>query len=569
MAGCAESRFVLAAFSGPANCTNRRDVSVKIESAARRLTGSRHWVAWTMLCLLSGAAFVVAVAIRRPFSSEVLRQRVVGALANALDSDVTLASLTMHGYPGLDAVGEGLVVRHHGRTDVPPLLVVQRFTVSANVRSLLRRRVDRVILQGLEINVPPIGTAPARRSSEATVAPPPAKTIWNPLRRLTTFAQGLTIDEILAPETTMTLFRRDPTKDPRIWHLHDVRLRDVLAGGTMRFESLLTNAVPPGQVSTSGTFGPWQREDPGASAIEGRFVFNNADLSVFKGISGILSANGSFNGSLGRISVDGQTETPDFMVNISRHAVPLSATYHAVVDATNGNTTLDPVRATFLNTSLVARGGVYDAPGRAGHVVRLSAEMVDGRIEDIMRVTMNTPNPPMTGRLVLRTRLVIPPGKVDVVDKLELAGQFSIARGRFTNRGVQNQINGLSRIARGRRADADGRTTQVSTDFEGRFALTKGHVDLRSVSFNVPGALVTISGGYAVRSEALAFDGNLYMDAKLSETVTGLKSWLLKLADPLFRKHGRTVVPLRIDGTRSAPHFGLDIKRVFRPGKAQ
>ena len=37
---------------------------------------------------------------------------------------------------------------------------------------------------------------------------------------------------------------------------------------------------------------------------------------MFQGISGILTARGSFNGSLGRISVDGQTETPNFMVNI-------------------------------------------------------------------------------------------------------------------------------------------------------------------------------------------------------------------------------------------------------------
>ena len=71
-------------------------------------------------------------------------------------------------------------------------------------------------------------------------------------------------------------------------------------------------------------------------------------------------------------------------------------------------------------------------------------------------------------------------------------------------------------------------------------------------------------GVYAVRSEALDFKGSLYMDAKLSQTVTGLKSWLLKLADPVFRKNGRTVVPLSINGTRNSPHIGLDVKRVFR-----
>jgi hypothetical protein len=33
----------------------------------------------------------------------------------------------------------------------------------------------------------------------------------------------------------------------------------------------------------------------------------------------------------------------------------------------------------------------------------------------------------------------------------------------------------------------------------------------------------------------------------------------------LFRKSGRTVIPLKISGARSNPSFGLDTKRVFRP----
>ena len=33
--------------------------------------------------------------------------------------------------------------------------------------------------------------------------------------------------------------------------------------------------------------------------------------------------------------------------------------------------------------------------------------------------------------------------------------------------------------------------------------------------------------------------------------------------DPLFRRGGRTVVPIRITGSRTEPSFGLDVKRVF------
>ena len=38
---------------------------------------------------------------------------------------------------------------------------------------------------------------------------------------------------------------------------------------------------------------------------------------------------------------------------------------------------------------------------------------------------------------------------------------------------------------------------------------------------------------------------------------------MLKVVDPLFRKDGRTVIPIKISGTRNEPSFGLDARRVF------
>jgi hypothetical protein len=94
-------------------------------------------------------------------------------------------------------------------------------------------------------------------------------------------------------------------------------------------------------------------------------------------------------------------------------------------------------------------------------------------------------------------------------------------------------------------------------------------VTIPSVTFDVPGAVVKMGGDYAMRAETIDFNGELYMDAKISQTVSGFKSWVLKLADPLFRKDGQTVVPLKVDGTRNDPHFGLDMKRVFRRGDSK
>ena len=66
----------------------------------------------------------------------------------------------------------------------------------------------------------------------------------------------------------------------------------------------------------------------------------------------------------------------------------------------------------------------------------------------------------------------------------------------------------------------------------------------------------------------MSFKGELLLDAKLSETVeSGLKSALLKLADPFFgRRGGGSAIPIKIEGTRSDPQFGIDFGRVFKRG---
>jgi len=85
--------------------------------------------------------------------------------------------------------------------------------------------------------------------------------------------------------------------------------------------------------------------------------------------------------------------------------------------------------------------------------------------------------------------------------------------------------------------------------------------------FAVPGAQVRLAGSYALKRETLAFKGNLLLDAKVSQTVSGFKSLLLKIVDPLFsRDGGGSSLPIKIEGTRSDPKFGLDMGRVFNRG---
>ena len=83
----------------------------------------------------------------------------------------------------------------------------------------------------------------------------------------------------------------------------------------MHFEAELTNPKPTGIIHTTGDFGPWQVSDPGESPLAGDYTFDHADLGDFKGIAGILSSTGNYEGTLRDIIVDGQTDTPDFSLS--------------------------------------------------------------------------------------------------------------------------------------------------------------------------------------------------------------------------------------------------------------
>jgi hypothetical protein len=520
----------------------------------------RRWIIVSVAAAGLFTAGFVSFAARIPISANILRSRVTAALSERLNAQVELGDLTLRLIPGLRAEAKGLAIRYQGRQDVPPLIAVETVRIDADLIGLWRKHVARVNLGGLAISIPPGGVRNDSDDARAADTPNAAAT-GGESHGLDNGESEIVIDELIANNSSLTILRDNPAKRPRVWSMHELTMTSVSTRTAMPFRSVLTNAVPPGTIDTSGSFGPWHRDDPGHTPIEGSFTFNDADLGVFKGISGILSAHGSYDGTLERIDVNGETFTPDFTVTVSGHPVPLSATYRATVDGTNGNTTLDEINATFLKTSLTAKGGVYDVEGVKGRVVTLDVDIKSGRLEDVMRLAVKSARPPMTGALTLKTKFNLPPGDRDVVQKLALDGVFNIDNGRFTNVEVQQQINELSHRASAKKLDAP--RAGVGSDFSGRFKLGDGRLTLNKLTFDVPGAIVELDGGYGLRTEVLSFSGNLYMDAKVSQTVSGWKSLLLKIIDPFFRKNGKTVVPIKIAGTRDKPQFGVDKGRVF------
>ena len=511
----------------------------------------RVWL-WITVGLLGFVVVaIIAILAAVPLTSDALRHRMIDTLSKRLDADVAIGDLTWRVFPTLHASGSDLTIRRRGHADARPLIAIKAFTVDARVAGVVRKHVAHVTVDGLVIAIPPNDDAGDTAAARPSPSALPGEA-------------GVVIDTLDADGAQVLTIPRKPGKAPSVWAIHSLRLHNVGAGQAMPFRAALTNAVPPGEIDTTGTFGPWLPNTPGDTALKGSFTFGRADLSIFRGISGILSARGSFGGTLDRIEVDGETDTPDFTVKLGGHPMPLHAKYRTVVDGTNGDTILERIDAQFLESSLSAKGSVMGAPpGAKGRVVTLDIQMDRARIEDVMRMAIKA-DPPLRGALKLTTKFVLPPGEADVAERLRLDGAFAVARVRFMNYDVQGKINELSRRGRGR---ADMPQDRVVSDFQGRFRLGDGRLALPMLTFTVPGAQVQLAGRYALRPEWLDFQGRLLMDAKVSQTQTGFKSLLLKPFDPLFnRRGGGSTIPIHIRGRRDDPEFGIDMGRVFKRG---
>ncbi len=520
--------------------------------APRRI--QHRWRVTALVVAVVLVTMAVALAFVLPFSSETARRKVIEVLSARLDAEVELSELRFRLLPQFHAEGAGLAIRHRGRRDVPPLISIKRFSAEGNIFGLLRRHISRLTVDELAIEIPP-------DRNRDPVSDRDSPDAGRPDGDSAGFARALVIDELVAKDARVVIIPRDTDKLPKVWSIHDLRMQAVSLDRPMPFTASVENAVPPGAIETSGSFGPWGREEPGQTPLEGKFTFERADLGVFKGISGILAAKGTFGGTLERIEVHGVTDTPDFTVAAGGHPMPLHATYHAIVDGTNGDTLLEKVDASFLKTSLTARGGVVKRPGKDGRTVELDVVIDDGRLEDVLLMAIKTPTPPMSGALKLTTRFELPPGDRDVVEKLQLDGAFTIANASFASPLVQNKINELSRRTQQQGAE---QAAKVVSQFAGKFTLRAGELALPHVTFDVPGSAIRLSGQYGLVSERIDFAGMIFTEAAISEMTTGYKSLLLKPVDLVFKRDGGgSAIPIRITGTRQEPAFGLDKGRVF------
>jgi hypothetical protein len=506
--------------------------------------------------------FILGIAIvswRARHMEDILRAKVEQELSERFESKVELKALHVNIFPRIGVVGEELTLHHHNRMDIPPLIQIKQFSFETGLIGLLRpiKHISLVRIEKLEITLPPKGAKDNEREHAENEEKPKSR------------IPQTVVDKIVCTDADIFTTPTKPGKDPLDWDIHNLVLDKVEADRPFGFHGTLTNGKPIGEIATQGQFGPWDADEPGNSPVAGEYTFKDANLGPFPGIAGILSSTGKFTGPLNELGVKGVTDTPDFSLDKVGKPVPLHTEFDATVDGTNGDTLLHPVRATLVKSLIIAEGKVVNVP-QQGHLIMLDVTTPQGRIEDMLSLAINSEKPLMTGPVKIKAKLTIPPGKVKTLEKMILDGSFGVEDAKWSSPEVRDKLESLSRHAQGKPEDED--VGSSVSDLKGSFHLEKGVIDFRSLTFGVQGAMVDLTGTYNIRGGDLDFHGHLRFEAKLSQTMTGAKSFFLKAFDPFFKKNGAgTELPISITGTRDKPVFGVSVfhKTIKKEMKAE
>ena len=472
----------------------------------------------------------------------------IETLSERFKSRVDLAQLHVWIANGLHVEGKGLKI--FGASDpnpwepgVQPLLQIEEFRFQAALEDLFREpmRVDTIYVTGLTINIPPRGN----RQQVSSIRRHAGK-------------MSIAVNRFVCNDAKLLINTTKPGKAPLEFAISDLRMKDIGPGLPLQFQAKLTNPKPVGEIQSTGQFGPLNDMNPRDSAVRGDYSFNNADLGTIKGLGGTLSSRGKYSGTLGEITVEGETDTPDFQLAVSGHRVPLHTDFHAVVDGTDGDTYLEPVNARVLHSSFTARGKVVRTA--QGHDIAMNVVLKRAFIQDMLQLGVKTEPPIMTGPISMTAALRLPPGAADTSNRMRLAGNFRIPEALFSNDKVQDRIDSLSLRSQGKPKEAKQATEgDVASDLKGTFALRDGVLSFSNLQFQIPGTRADLTGQYSLDGNTFDFHGTLRLQAKLSQMTTGWKSLLLKPVDPFFhKKDAGTELPFKITGTREAPHFGLD-----------
>src|SRR4051812_44954342 len=176
---------------------------------------------WRLGLWIAGLTALVVLTstfwIRHAISTSGLKEKVEAYLSQELQGTVKIDSLDGRLFPDVAVSGSGLTVRHHGRTDVPPLLTINKFEIAGSYSALMMqtpRHVSVVRLQGLLVQIPPDNDDAPNPEIPRADDKAPAKSEAEQIAAARKYEE-IIIDRFEAPDTVLKLYSRKPHKPPK------------------------------------------------------------------------------------------------------------------------------------------------------------------------------------------------------------------------------------------------------------------------------------------------------------------------------------------------------------------
>lgn len=539
---------ILARIRHPIDTMPTELASPKKMSVPRAAAQRFRWI--LLVVSICAVVFLGIMAVKWPFTREAMTKR----LERASSAQVEMRGFHSIYFPFPGCVAEDVVFRQKtslpGQKPADPIITIRKLTIESTFTGLLSKpgRIRRIIADGLRIQVSHGGAnlhGEAGSGSDQSI-----------------------IEELRADDALLELATGHAGENKLVFQIHHALFHDIGGRNGVPFQVSLHLPVPPGEVESSGSIGPWKEKGTVRStAISGKYVLNRADLGVFKSLGGVVSSRGEFSGNLERLNVAGSTDSPNFEVKESGHQFHLSTQFRGMLDMKNGDLVLPSLEARLGNTSLIAHGTVSGKP----KIVTLDVTHGQGEIQDLILLFSNAKASPVLGPVVFQTQIVLPPEHRPFKERVHLTGNFNIERARFTSTNTQKNVDQLSERAEGKKDkekdhdqdDDENGFERVLTDLKGDVVLKDGIVTFSPVSFAVPGAEADMKGTYSLLNKRVDLRGKMRMLATVSQASTGAKSIFLKVLDPFYRKKKKGAgaeVPIKMTGTYGHTHFSVGLK---------
>jgi hypothetical protein len=507
----------------------------------------RLWTITALVLFAVPAFYTILFTMYWPFK----KQALIDVLQERSRRSVTIDQFrTTYFPPG--GVAEGIKFWRYKHKNEPPLITIQKITISVTVPTLLtfQHRLDTLHVIGLHLTVP---------AQEPAGDPSPMLLLTS-----STSKSSLPVAHLEASNAVLDYFVHSNPQPVRVT-VNELRAQHVSSTTSIGYSIQLSNSEVPGSIESEGTFGPLNLKQTGNTPVRGHFSYKNGNLTPVQAVAGTLFANGNYSGSLADIAVRGTAQVQNFTVRGSSHSRNVSADYQLAVNAINGDVGLKNISATFDNSAIVSTG-VISARAPKGDLASLGLTSQHARVQDLLDLFISSKQAPLTGDVSLTAHFDLPATYKSFIRDMTLRGSFGIAKGKFTNQSTEGGLTKLSQTSNaGKREESQENPSAVLSDLTGQATVTQGVAHLEHVEFRIPGAKALLSGTYNLLTYQTNLKGTLITTGNVSDTETGIKSLFLKALTPFFKHHRKAkVIPFKITGPYGHTTVSLDLGRTER-----